>query len=183
MANPHPYPSPIAMGEGLLRPRLLEGTGARQRVGWAVGLAACGGADRGQDGGQVVTHLLVAEAQDVISGGGQERLSRGVVFALRGVNRAIELDDQPPLRAAEIDHERADRVLAAELQLFQLPVSDSMPEHRLHRRGPGTQRPRRRHILPMPPPIICHGASVAKTHATGNSGALTPTLSHRDGRG
>jgi len=59
---------------------------------------------------------LVGKAQHPIASLSQECFSLGVLIALREVHVAIKLNGQATIWTAEIDHERADRMLSAKLQ-------------------------------------------------------------------
>jgi hypothetical protein len=62
---------------------------------------------------------LVWESDHPIASRGQNRLTFGIPIPLLGMNPTVELDYQAALRAAEVDNERTDRVLPAELHPVQ----------------------------------------------------------------
>jgi hypothetical protein len=57
-----------------------------------------------------------------------------IILNLILMNRAIDLHDQALLRTTEIGDEKAERMLAAESRIGDLPPADSVPEDRLCRR-------------------------------------------------
>jgi hypothetical protein len=79
---------------------------------------------RGKHFVEAVAHRVIGESQDAIPGRLQNRFALGVLFALLLVNAAVELDGQSTFRAAEIDDERANCMLSAELQ----PVESTTPK-------------------------------------------------------
>src|SRR6202040_1637796 len=61
-----------------------------------------------------------------------------LIFSLR-VLRSINFDDQHRLQANEIDEERPDRVLPAELEAIELPLAQPRPQLLFGFRGVGAQ--------------------------------------------
>jgi hypothetical protein len=62
-----------------------------------------------------LTDGLIREAQDLVPGRDQLCFSLSVVFALCVVDCSVNLDSEAMLGTAEIDYERANWVLTAEL--------------------------------------------------------------------
>jgi hypothetical protein len=67
----------------------------------------------------------VWEAEDRVASGGEEGFSLCIVLALgrKAVDGTVKLDDEATVGAAEIDDERADGMLAAELQAGQTAIA------------------------------------------------------------
>ncbi len=72
---------------------------------------------------KVVADDVVREAKHLVARRRKEDFSFGMVFPLGGVNLAIEFDSQPAIGAAEIEHKRPHRMLAAELQASQASIT------------------------------------------------------------
>ena len=156
-------------GRGAGVVRVLPGAGAR-RMGWERWLAVSGGADGGEDCREVGVDGVIGEAQDAVPGGAQERFPLGIVFALCGVNLAVELDDEATIGAAEIDDERPDGVLAAELQTVEAAIAEGVPEDFFGEGLPSSQVTSRWHVVATQRVVVGHGESLADSRTT-----LTPT--------
>ena len=130
-------------------------------MGLASWLAAGGGADGGEDCREVVVDGVVGEAEDAVAGGGEEGIAIGVGLALGVVDRAIELDDEATIRAAEIDDEGADGVLAAELKAVEASIAEGVPEDLLGGGLPGSEVAGGWHVVTTPGVIVGHGGSFA----------------------
>lgn len=119
---------------------------------------------------QAIQHRRVLDAQHPIAGRAQPRLPVGVRLALRGVDRPIDLDDEQPVRAAEIGDEGADGVLAAKRRAIAATVAQCRPEARFRRRLPPAQLPRRGDVVAMAGRGVGHGGSVAEERQLGQGG-------------
>ena len=75
------------------------------------------GQDSVKDGVQVAQHITVAKPQHSVPVGFEEASPVGVLVQLVVVHAAVEFDNKPRRRAAEIEDERANRVLPTELGL------------------------------------------------------------------
>jgi hypothetical protein len=105
---------------------------AATRLWWpGQGFLAGRRADRAEHAGQVVADSVVREAQDAVAGVGEGGAALGVSRLLPSVDRAIELDAEAALDTAEVEDERPDRVLAAELQAVQPSTAQRLPEELL----------------------------------------------------
>jgi hypothetical protein len=71
----------------------------------------------------VLEHVFIAKAHDVVSPGLEMRRARCIVLFLVGVLRAIDLDDQFVLTAAEVGEVPIDRHLTPELCTFEMPIA------------------------------------------------------------
>jgi hypothetical protein len=76
----------------------------------------------------VVHHRFRAEAKDLRSVGLEDLASPLVVAPLVSVDRAVDFDCEPELRAVEVDDESRQDVLAAKLVAFELAPSQALPE-------------------------------------------------------
>jgi hypothetical protein len=83
-----------------------------------------------QDTVHVLVHFVVPETQNAITLCFQPCASLSIPFALNrlGVLTSIELDDQLPVEAREVDDEGAARHLATELMLFKLAIAQAGPK-------------------------------------------------------
>ena len=91
-----------------------------------------------QDGVEVDENLFVAESQNLITEGAQLLGSGLVVFHLVVVHPGVHFDHQPERRAAEVEDERSNRMLAAEPQPIELSSLESLPQ--LSSAGVGLRR-------------------------------------------
>jgi len=82
-------------------------------------IVSCSKADRGEDLGQAVSNQLIGEPNHPIPCRSEDCLSFGIPIPLRRVNSSIDLDNKSTFCAAEVDDERTDWMLAAELHPVQ----------------------------------------------------------------
>jgi hypothetical protein len=82
-----------------------------------------------------VKDLRVAEPENRETKRFEDCGARCIPFDPLRVNLSIDLHDQAPIGAVEIDDEAADDVLAPEAQAVQLPPSQSLPKDSLRVRG------------------------------------------------
>jgi hypothetical protein len=87
----------------------------------------CGHCYGGKHITEAVAHRVIGESQDPIASRLQDRFAFGVLFALLLVNAAVEFDGQSTFWAAEIDDERSDWMLSAELQPIQSTTPKRLP--------------------------------------------------------
>ena len=76
---------------------------------------------------QMGVHLVVREADDTASLSLKPLRARRVVLHLLDVRIAVQFHDQPAGRAVKVDHETAQRMLAAESEP-ELPVAQVCPQ-------------------------------------------------------
>jgi hypothetical protein len=84
-----------------------------------------------QHGVQVVENILVAEAQYAVATFLECVGSISVpadLFGIVGMVLSVEFDDEAVGGAAEVEDVATDRVLAAELEIMELPVTEGRPE-------------------------------------------------------
>jgi hypothetical protein len=89
----------------------------------ARGLLCGCGTDGGENRRYIIPDRVVRKAQDDVAGKCQRCLSLGVIFLLRGVDIAIQLDSEATVRAAEINDERSDGMLPTKLQAIELAIA------------------------------------------------------------
>jgi len=88
---------------------------------------ACSRFDGCQHFRQLFSNRLVWESNHPIAGRGEDRLSFGVPILLLRMNLTVQLDYEATLGTAEVDDERTDWVLSAELQSIQSPSAQFFP--------------------------------------------------------
>jgi hypothetical protein len=108
---------------------------------------------------KLLLHLRIWDAQDLESVCGEEGVAFGVALLLVIVDFAIELDGEPALQTAEIDHKRSDRVLPPELVAIYAAIAQRLPQQGFRRRFPDAEVACRRHIARME--TVVHLMSVA----------------------
>jgi hypothetical protein len=121
-----------------------------------------GGADGFEEGGEVVVDGGVGKAQDGVAGGGQEGFALGVVLTLGEVDGTVELDDEATIGATEIDNERADGMLASELQPVKATTTEGSPEDLFRYSLPRSQIAGGGHVVTMSWAMVGHGDSFAE---------------------
>jgi len=72
--------------------------------------------------------FFVGESYDPASGLLQEALAKGILFLLRIMYRPVDFNDQPGGCAVEVDDERSDNVLPAELRTAEVVSTQHLPE-------------------------------------------------------
>ncbi len=68
-------------------------------------------------------HLTILEAEHAQASGFEELLTNGVVFSRLFMDRPVQLDNQPCLRAIEVHDKSVDGVLPAELEPSQPAIA------------------------------------------------------------
>jgi hypothetical protein len=76
----------------------------------------------------IAERLIVPETKHAIPEAFEERGATSVGGRPCRVLTAVQLHDQPPLAAAEVDDVGADRDLARELRAGETPVAEARPE-------------------------------------------------------
>ena len=84
---------------------------------------ACLQVDRAEDAVDILEDIIIPETQDPVTLFRQVGGALRVIIGLVQVLASIKLDDQFLARGAEIDDERSNRMLAPELDAFELVVS------------------------------------------------------------
>ena len=158
---PRGYPA-LPQGEGLCGWGVQWVGLLRAGWGWAGWLAVGGGADGGEDGGEVVEDGVVGEAQGAVADGGQEGVAIGIGVALGAVDVTVELDDEAAIGAAEIDDEGPDGMLTAELEPVEAAMAEGGPEELLGGGLAGSQGAGGWHVVAAPGAIMGHGGSFAE---------------------
>jgi len=123
---------------------------------------------------EVVSHFRIRKAKHPIPCGDELRFTFGVVFSLSGMHLAVELDGEAAFDAAEVEDERPDGMLAAELQPIQTTPAERRPKHILSCRLAGAQVTSGGYVVAMTSPW--HGTSVAQPY-----GFLVPVAGGEDG--
>ena len=116
--GPHPRPLPHrggGVGEGSTAPEGL--------------------ANRREGGREISLYYIRGDAEKAEAEGFERGLALFVFLLLGFVNGAIDLDHEPLRRAVEVDHEGADRLLAAELTSVEALAAERFPQHRFTARG------------------------------------------------
>ncbi len=71
---------------------------------------------------------LVGKTQYAVARPNQKRFSLSVLLTLGGMHTAIKFDREATIWAAEINHERANGMLAAKLQTRKAAIAERLPE-------------------------------------------------------
>jgi hypothetical protein len=80
---------------------------------------------------EIAEDLVVPEAKDPVALLGKKGRALRVGIALGRMLTTVELDDQPFLRAAEVDEEWTNRMLATELEAPETAITKTRPESTL----------------------------------------------------
>ena len=90
----------------------------------------------------MVQDQMVGQTKDDKAGGRKPSIATAVAQRPREEGGTIRFDDEASILAEEIDDERSDGVLAAELGLHDLPAAQHLPKHPFGRRGSASQSAR-----------------------------------------
>ena len=82
-----------------------------------------------------VEDQVVGQTKDDQTGGAKPGVTTAVAQGPWKMRGTIRFDDQSSIPAEEVDDERSDGVLAAELGAHDLPVASHLPKHPLRRRA------------------------------------------------
>ena len=103
--------------------------------------------DRRQHLGKVVPDRPIWESDHPISCHREYRLPFGIPFLLLRMDFTVKLNHKAPISAAEVDDERTDRMLSAELHPIQATPAQRIPQEILNPRLVGSQIPRCRDVV------------------------------------
>ena len=106
--------------------------------------------DATEDGDDVVDDFFVSEADDVVAVCLQETGSLGVLFNLFVMDGSVQFDGEADGGTAEVENERADRVLTAELQAGESTSAELHPQQFFSSRHLLPQRPRHWDVVSPP---------------------------------
>jgi len=101
--------------------------------GWGEGLLFEFRQQRLENAIEILDHIIVPDTDHPITERAKGAIAVPVVAAFR-VLAAVELDNQAPLAANEVDEILTDGLLADEFEAAQLPAAKACPQRELCRR-------------------------------------------------